>query len=50
MHSHGPKCGCAQLLAKLHAHCVHTAHTEAKIRTQEYLSPIWQPGEAAKPI
>ena len=32
----------------LHAHCVHIAHTEAGILTQEYLSPDWLHSEAAK--
>ena len=30
-------------------HCVHTAHAEAGILTQEYLSPDWLHSEAAKP-
>ena len=34
-------------VAKL-LHCVHTAHAEAGILTQEYLSPGWLHGEAAK--
>ena len=25
----------------LRGHCVHTAHTEARILTQEYLSPVY---------
>ena len=33
----------------LRAHCVHTAHAEARILTQEYLSPDWLHSEAAKP-
>ena len=35
-------------MAKL-LHCVHTAHAEAGILTQEYLSPDWLHSEAAKP-
>ena len=37
-----------QVLA-LRAHCVHTAHAEAGILTQEYLSPDWLHSEATKP-
>ena len=33
----------------LRAHCVHTAHAEAGILTQEYLSPDWLHSEATKP-
>ena len=33
----------------LRGHCVHTAHAEAGILTQEYLSPDWLHSEAAKP-
>ena len=50
---------CAQFMAKslhcvrtacaLRGHCVHTAHAEAGILTQEYLSPDWLHSEAAKP-
>ena len=31
-------CGCGRVVA-LRAHCMHTAHAEARILTQEYLSP-----------
>ena len=33
----------------LRGHCVHTAHAEAVILTQEYLSPDWLHSEGAKP-
>ena len=33
----------------LRAQCVHAAHAKAEILTQEYLSPFWWHGEAAKP-
>ena len=33
----------------LRGHCVHTAHAEAGILTQEYPSPDWLHSKAAKP-
>ena len=36
-------------IVALRAHCVHTAHAEAGILTQEYLPPDWLHSEAAKP-
>ena len=40
---------CVCTVWALRAHCVHTAHAEAGILTQEYLSPDWLHSEAAKP-
>ena len=45
-----PNClHCVRTMWALRAHCVHTAHAEAGILTQEYLSPDWLHCEAAKP-
>ena len=40
---------CVRTVCALRAHCVHAAHSEAGILTQEYLSPDWLHSEAAKP-
>ena len=40
---------CVCTVWALRAHCVHTAHAEAGILTQEYLSPDWLHSKAAKP-
>ena len=40
---------CVRTVCALRGHCVHTAHAEAGILTQEYLSPDWLHSEAAKP-
>ena len=40
---------CVCTACALRGHCVHTAHAEAGILTQEYLSPDWLHSEAAKP-
>ena len=40
---------CVRTVCALRGHCVHTAHAEAGILTQEYLPPDWLHSEAAKP-
>ena len=40
---------CVRTACALRGHCVHTAHVEAGILTQEYVSPNWLHSEAAKP-
>ena len=40
---------CVCTVWALRAHCVHTAHAEAGILTQEYLSSDWLHSKAAKP-
>ena len=40
---------CVRTACALRGHCVHTAHAEAGILTQEYLSLDWLHSEAARP-
>ena len=43
--AHGDRTARAKFL-----HCVHTAHAEAGILTQEYLSPVWGVGDSLKTL